>query len=180
MRYYSKQQLNNIAKFLITLFARSGRSLLLAAALAGLTLVCAGCLGSPVTQGSKTNQATIPTPSPKSLALTPSITPSRSSSTSSSTLPISETFTGNGVKKTTSFTAPKSWKIVWSCDLSSHNNTSYNIIIHANTINNTLLANGVETTCNKNNTHGFITMNQPGKIYLVIISEGNWTVQVQY
>lgn len=180
MKYYSKQQLNNIAKFLITLFARSGRSLLLAAALAGLTLVCAGCLGSPATQGSKTNQATIPTPSPESLALTPSITPSRSSSTSSSKVPLSETFTGNGVKKTTSFTAPKSWKIVWSCDLSSHNNTSYDIIIHANTINNTLLASGVETTCNKNNTHGFITMNQPGKIYLVIISEGNWTVQVQY
>jgi hypothetical protein len=174
MKNYSKQQLNNIAKFLIAPFVWLGRSLVLAVAMVCLTLVCAGCLGSPATQ------AEIPTPTSKSVALTPSITPSRSSSTSSSKLPISETFTGNGVKKTTSFTAPKSWKIVWSCDLSSHNNTSYDIIIHANTINNTLLANGVETTCNKNNTHGFITMNQAGKIYLVIISEGNWTVQVQY
>lgn len=180
MKYYSKQQLNNIAKFLITPFAWLGRPLVLATALAGLTLICAGCLGSPVTQGTKTNQAGIPTPTSKSLALTPSITPSKSSSTSSSKLPTSETFTGNGVKKTTSFTAPKSWKIVWSCDLSAHNNTSYDIIIHANTINNTLLANGVETTCNKNNTHGFVTMNQAGKVYLVIISEGNWIVQVQY
>ncbi len=184
MKYYSKQQPNNIAKFLIAPFVWLGRSLVLAAAMAGLTLVCAGCLGSPATQGPKGNQAANPTSISESthtsLALTPSITPSRSSSTNSTKLPATETFTGNGVKKTTSFTAPKSWKIVWSCDLSSHNNTSYDIIIHANTINNTLLANGVETTCNNHNTHGFVTMNQAGKIYLVIISEGNWTVQVQF
>jgi hypothetical protein len=84
------------------------------------------------------------------------------------------------VKKTTAFIAPKSWKIVWSCDLSSHNNTSYDMIIHANTTTNTLLHNGLETTCTQNNTHGLVTMNQAGKIYLVILSEGGWMVQVQY
>ena len=182
MKYYPKQQLNNIAKFLITLFVWLGRSMVLAVAMVSLVLICAGCLGSTESQQTKTNhaQAAIPTFVLKSNALTPSITPSRSSSTNSKQLPAAETFTGNGVKKTTSFTAPKSWRVVWSCDLSSHNNISYDIIIHANTINNTLLASGVETTCNKNNTHGLITMNQAGKIYLVIISEGNWTVQVQY
>jgi hypothetical protein len=182
MKNYLKQQSNRISSVLNVPFARLGRPLLILVAMVGLVLICAGCLGSTESQQTKTNQAqaTIPTPVLKSNALTPSITPSRSSSTNSTKLPATETFTGNGVKKTTSFTAPKSWKIVWSCDLSSHNNTSYDIIIHANTINNTLLANGVETTCNKNNTHGFITMNQAGKVYLVIISEGNWTVQVQY
>ncbi len=180
MYHYPKQNPNKLSSVVIGPFTWLGRSFIILAAMVGLVLICAGCLGSTEPQATKPNQTAIPTPTSKSLALTPSITPSRSSSTSSSKLPISETFTGNGVKKTTSFTAPKSWKIVWSCDLSSHNNTSYDIIIHANTINNTLLANGVETTCNKNNTHGFITMNQPGKIYLVIISEGNWTVQVQY
>jgi hypothetical protein len=84
------------------------------------------------------------------------------------------------VKKTTAFTAPKSWKIIWSCDLTSHNNTNYDMIIHANTTTNTLLHDGLETTCSKNNTHGSVTMNQAGKIYLVIISEGGWTVQVQF
>jgi hypothetical protein len=182
MKYYLKQQFNTIAKFLRASFTWSGRPLLIFVAMVGLVLVCVGCLGSTEPQQTKTNQAraTIPTSVLKSNALTPSITPSRSSSTNSKQLPAAETFTGNGVKKTTSFTAPKSWRVVWSCDLSSHNNTSYDIIIHANTINNTLLASGVETTCNKNNTHGLITMNQAGKIYLVIISEGSWTVQVQY
>ncbi len=65
-------------------------------------------------QVTKTNQAPLPTATPNP-GLTPSITPSKSSSTSSTKLPTVEIFTGNGVKKTTSFTAPKSWKIVWSC-----------------------------------------------------------------
>jgi hypothetical protein len=186
MKYYLKQQFNPIAKSLKAPFTWVGHPLLIFVAMIGLVLVCAGCLESTEQQGPKvnqttnTNQTTISTHTPLSFALTPSITPSRSSSTNSKQLPAAETFTGNGVKKTTSFTAPKSWKIVWSCDLSSHNNTSYDIIIHANTINNMLLANSVETTCNTNNTHGFITMNQAGKVYLVIISEGSWAVQVQY
>ncbi len=180
MKYYSKQQLKNIAKFLTAPFTRSGRLFLILAAMASIVMICAGCLGSPDQPATTTNQASRSTSVPQLNALTPSITPSKSSTTSSTKLPAYETFTGNGVKKTTSFTAPKSWKINWSCDLSSHNNTSYDIIIHANTINNTLLASGVETTCNKNNTHGSVTMNQAGKIYLVIISEGSWTVQVQY
>jgi hypothetical protein len=180
-----KQQLNKISSVVIGPFNWLGRPLLILVAMVGLVLVCTGCLGSTEPQATntnqvtKTNQAPLPTATPN-LALTPSITPSRSSSTNSTKLPTVETFTGNGVKKTTAFVAPKSWKIVWSCDLSSHNNTSYDMIIHANTTNNTLLANGLETTCSKNNTHGLITMNQAGNIYLVIISVGNWTVQVQY
>jgi hypothetical protein len=178
-----KQQLNKISSIVIGSFTWSGRYLLIVAAMVGLVLICTGCLGSTEPQATNTNQVTklapFPTATPN-LALTPSITPSRSSSTNTTKLPAVVTFTGNGVKKTTAFTAPKSWKIVWSCDLSSHNNTNYDMIIHANTTSNTLLNNGLETTCSKNNTHGLVTMNQGGKIYLVIISEGGWTVQVQY
>lgn len=180
-----KQQLNKISSVVIGRFTWSGRPLLIVAAMVGLALACTGCFGSTEPQATNTNPVTktnivpLPTTTPN-LALTPSITPSRSSSTNSTKLPAVETFTGNGVKKTTTFTAPKTWKIVWSCDLSSHNNTNYNMIIHANTTNNMLLANGLETTCSKNNTHGLITMSQAGKIYLVIISEGGWTIQVQY
>src|SRR6266699_1853354 len=78
-------------------------------------------------------------------------TPAKTTPTSSSSLKwmTAQTFTGYGVKKTPAFTAPKNWRVVWSCDLSSHHNASYDIIIHANTVNNALLANSVETTCNQ-------------------------------
>ncbi len=109
-------------------------------------------------------------------------TPAKTTPTSSSSLKwmTAQTFTGYGVKKTPAFTAPKNWRVVWSCDLSSHHNASYDIIIHANTVNNALLANSVETTCNQNNTHSYTDMHQAGKIYLSILSEGTWQVQVQF
>ena len=182
MEYSSKQQWNTSAKALGAHFPWVG----LVVTMIGLVLVYTGCLGSTEQQGSKvkqstnTHQATIPTQLPESFALTPSITPSKSSSSNATKSPHVETFTGSGVKKTTTFTAPKSWKIIWSCDLSSHNNTSYDRIIHANTTQNALLANGLETTCSKNHMHGLVTMNQAGNIYLVILSEGAWSVQVQY
>jgi hypothetical protein len=78
--------------------------------------------------------------------------------------------------KTVSFMAPKSWRIVWSCDPSS----KYDFIIHASTTSNALLANSVETTCSNSNAHGITMMHQAGDVYLVIISEGSWIVQVEY
>ena len=65
----------------------------------------------------------------------------------------------------------------YSTDLTDHPLIPNN---HTNTTHTTLSAKGLETTCSKNNTHGLVTMNQAGKIYLVIISEGGWIVQVQY
>ena len=186
MKYYSKQKYKTTAKPQNAPFTGPGRALLLSLAMIGLILVCTGCLGSTEQQGpqanktTKTTQATIPAQLPQSLALTPSITPSKSPSNGSANSSHFETFAGNGVKKTTAFIVPKSWKIVWSCDLSSHNNTNYDLIIHANTTQNALLANSLETTCSKSHTHGEVTMNQAGKIYLIIISEGAWTVQVHY
>jgi hypothetical protein len=90
-----------------------------------------------------------------------------------------QTFKGNGTKKTTTFAVPTNWRIMWSCDLASHNNTNYNVIIHPNSTNNALLDNGVETTCNKNNTHNTVEVHKGGNIYLSIISEGTWVVQIQ-
>ncbi len=186
MIHSQKQQPNKISSVVVRPFTWSTRYLLIVATMIGLVLVCTGCLGSTDTQTTQTNQVTKTQQSTRSSsfpqfnALTPSITPSKSSSAGSTKLPNVVTFTGNGVKKTTAFTAPKSWMIAWSCDLASHDNTSYDMIIHANTTHNTLLANGLETTCSKNNTHGLVTMKQAGNIYLVIISEGNWKVQVHY
>jgi hypothetical protein len=90
-----------------------------------------------------------------------------------------QTFNGSESKKTSTFTVSNNWRIVWSCDLASHNNADYYVIIHANTTANTLLGNSVETTCSKNNTHSFSQMHQGGKVYLSILSQGSWNVQVQ-
>lgn len=90
-----------------------------------------------------------------------------------------QTFKGSGTKKTVAFAVPASWRIMWSCDLSSHNNANYDVIIHPNSTNNALLDNGVETICNKNNTHNTVEVHKGGKIYLSIISEGAWVVQIQ-
>ena len=90
-----------------------------------------------------------------------------------------QTFNGSGTKKTAAFTVSNNWRIVWSCDLSSHSNTNYYVVIHANTTTNTLLDNSVETTCSKSNLHSFSQIHQGGKVYLSILSQGSWRVQVQ-
>ncbi|HZR41043.1 MAG TPA: hypothetical protein VFB12_13045 [Ktedonobacteraceae bacterium] len=128
------------------------------------------------TPGAKVKATTVYTP----IALAPSVTPSQSLPSNSSQWTTAETFTGNGVKKTVAFTVPKSWRIVWGCDLASHSNQNYDLIIHVNTTSNTLLADSVETTCRKSNTNGLTVMHQAGQVYLNVISEGNWTVMVQY
>src|SRR5262249_55028518 len=79
-----------------------------------------------------------------------------------------QTLSGNGLKKSPIFTVSNNWRIAWSCDIASHNNKDYSLFIHALTTTNTLLNNSVETTCSKNNTHGFTQVNQGGKIYLSI------------
>jgi hypothetical protein len=90
-----------------------------------------------------------------------------------------QTFSGSGSKKTSVFTVSNNWRIVWSCDPASHNNTDYTLFIRANTTTNVLLNNSVETTCSKDNTHSFSQIAQGGKIYLSILSEGSWRIQVQ-
>lgn len=90
-----------------------------------------------------------------------------------------KTFTGKGSQKTLLFTVPNNWRIVWSCDLTSHNNTSYYLFVHATSAVNTLLDDSVETTCSQNNTQNFSQLHQGGKVYLNILSQGSWIIQVQ-
>lgn len=181
MKHDLRQQSNQTTSVLGARFAWLSRLLMLIVVIS-LLLVCAACLGSTTSpQATKTNATSGPIAAHTAFVFAPSITPSKSSPTSQSSQWITtETFTGSGPQKTITFTAPKSWRIVWKCDLSSHNNASYDMIIHANTANNTLLSNSVETTCNKTNTQGLVMMHQAGQIYLIIISEGNWTIQVEY
>jgi len=177
MKQYPQQRSYKIAKFLTSPF-----SLILASVVViVLVLVYVGYIEITAQPATKTDQAVIPTFLPaRTPSIAPSITPVKSTPTSSSKWMTAQTFIGKGAKKTISLTVPKIWRIAWSCNLSSHNNTTYNLIIHINTITNTILANDVETVCRKNNTHNFTIMHQAGQIYLSIISEGSWVVQVQY
>jgi len=90
-----------------------------------------------------------------------------------------QVFKGKGSQKTPSFTIGSNWRMIWSCDLASNNNVTYNFIIHINTKNNNLLSGGVETMCDKNNIHSTVDMHQGGNVYLNVVSKGTWEILVQ-
>jgi hypothetical protein len=90
-----------------------------------------------------------------------------------------QTVSGSGSKKTSVLAVTHSWRVVWNCDVASNNNKDYYLYIHAYTTTNALLNNSVEATCSKNNTHGFVQINQGGRIYLSVLSQGSWDIQIQ-
>ncbi|MBE3560367.1 MAG: hypothetical protein IMW89_14250 [Ktedonobacteraceae bacterium] len=184
------QQPDKLTKILRTPFAWSGRHPVLAT-LITLALLSASFMAGYLLPESRTTIGGIAMPTPmidddKRAAHTPvitagtptavAITPAPTHSPQWTTI---QTFTGTGAKKTSVFTVPEHWRIAWSCDPTSHNNLSYNLIIHANSTTNALLGNGVETTCKKDNTRNSTEIYRGGKVYLSIISEGKWTVQIQ-
>lgn len=91
-----------------------------------------------------------------------------------------QTFTGNGSKKTATFTVGDKWRIVWSCDPSSFSGDQYNIIIEVDNDDGSALDVGaVSTMCKPSNTTGDSEERKGGAVYLDIISEADWTIQVQ-
>lgn len=156
-----------------------------AAAATGLVLLCMLCGlmstalshggSSPTTgqTGGSTTQATN-TPSatntPKPTA-TPTHTPKWTTV---------QTFTGNGDKKTGTFTVPDDWKIVWSCDPNSFDGIQFNVIVDVYGSDGTPIDPGaVNTICKSGNTGDSTEEHQGGDVYLDVQSEGAWTIQVQ-
>ena len=91
-----------------------------------------------------------------------------------------QTFQGNGNKKTTTFAAPNEWKLRWSCDPTSSSIGQYNVIVNVYAGDRTPLDYGaVNTLCKSGNTRDETAEHQGGTVYLEILSEGAWTVQVQ-
>lgn len=88
------------------------------------------------------------------------------------------TFTGNGSKKTGTFSVPGDWKIVWKCNPASFD-VNYNVIITVYNSDGTYADSGVNATCSRTNTHDETEEHQSGNVYLDITSEGDWTIQVQ-
>lgn len=92
-----------------------------------------------------------------------------------------QTFSGNGAKKTNSFTVPADWRIVWSCTPSSFLGNSYNVIISVNNASDGSPVDygAVNTICKAGNTGDTTEERTSGNMYLDVNSEGAWSVQVQ-
>ncbi len=88
-------------------------------------------------------------------------------------------FSGNGSKKTATFSVPDDWKIVWKCDHSSFQGYDYNVIILVYNSDGTLADSGVNTLCSKSNEQGETEIRTAGNVYLDVTSEAVWSVQIQ-
>jgi hypothetical protein len=89
-------------------------------------------------------------------------------------------FSGNGNKKTGTFTVPDDWKLIWSCIPSSSFGGQYNVIVDVYNSDGTPADLGaVNTICKAGNTGDTTEEHSGGQIYLDVNSEAAWTIQVQ-
>lgn len=117
--------------------------------------------------------ATVPPPATKPPA--PTAAP-----THVPTWTVVQTFQGNGSKKTSIFTMPDQWRIVWSCNPSSSYTGQYNLIVDVNASDGTPIDLGaINTICQTGNTHDQTDEYQGGDVYLDVNSEAAWTLQIE-
>jgi len=91
-----------------------------------------------------------------------------------------QTFSGNGTKKTAIFTVPNDWKILWKCDPSSSFGGQYNVIVGVTGSDGSSIdPAAINTICKAGNTGDSTEEHQSGQVYLDIESEGSWTIVVQ-
>lgn len=90
------------------------------------------------------------------------------------------TFTGNGSKKTETFTVPDDWRLQWKCNPSDNAIGQYNVIVAVKNSDGTDLDPlAVNTICKSGNTSDMTEEHQGGDIYLDVTSESAWTIMVQ-
>jgi hypothetical protein len=92
-----------------------------------------------------------------------------------------QTFTGNGNKKTDTFSVTgDSWKLQWSCDPTQNALGEYNIIVDVDNSDGSPLDLGaINTLCKAGNISGETIERQPGAVYLDVQSEDAWTIKIQ-
>jgi len=143
-----------------------------------LAVLLLGCVGivALVTSAARTGPSTIAT----AIATTvPTTTTAASTPAGQQNWTTTHTFTGSGSKKTGIFSVPADWKINWTCKPSSFTGNQYNLVIFVYNSDNTLADSGVNTICKAGNTSDSTEIHTSGQVYLNIISEGDWTIQVQ-
>ncbi|HLX55945.1 MAG TPA: hypothetical protein VKR83_02880 [Ktedonobacteraceae bacterium] len=90
-----------------------------------------------------------------------------------------QTFTGNGDQKTALFSVPGDWKILWNCDPNSFVGP-YNVQLNVYNLYGIVIdANAINAICQAGNTSGGTEVHQGGQVYLLMVSESVWKIQVQ-
>lgn len=91
-----------------------------------------------------------------------------------------QTFSGNGNKQTDIFAVVAPWRLSWSCVPSSDYFGQYNVIVNVWNSDGTAMDRAaVNTICQVGNVSDVTTEHQSGAIYLEVISESYWNIQVQ-
>jgi hypothetical protein len=90
-----------------------------------------------------------------------------------------KTFKGTGSEKTDTFTVPDTWKLTWTCDPASFQNTQYNVIALVDDASGTMVDSGVNAICKPGTTSGSTDVTSGGTVRLDITSEGDWTFNIQ-
>ncbi len=92
-------------------------------------------------------------------------------------------FSGNGNQKTTVFTVPDTWRIVWSCTPDPSANSIGGYVFSVNVDNSdTSMADldALSGECKPGNISQITTEHQAGSVYLDVISgSGPWAITVQ-
>jgi hypothetical protein len=90
------------------------------------------------------------------------------------------TYTGNGIKKTETFSVGDDWKLQWSCDPTSSYGGQYNVIVGVYNSDGTPAdIAAINTICKAGNTSGETEERSGGNVYLDVNSEAAWTLTIQ-
>ena len=140
-------------------------------------------MGSATTDTTANQPATVATTAPQSTVAPakPTTAPTPTTAPKPKTWVTTQTFTGNGNKKTASFTvAGDTWKLLWSCDPAQNALGQYNVAVDVNNSDGTTLDSGaINTICKAGNVSGETIERQAGTYFLSVLSEDNWVMKVQ-
>lgn len=156
------------------------------AALIAICVVCAACAGivqgisgAGQTAGAQSNVGGQSTARINGPTATPKPTATATATPKPKVWTTVQTFTGNGIKKTGTFTVPDDWKLIWTCKPSSFFNGSYNLIVTVYNSDGSYADLAVNTICKSGNTSDTTEEHSGGQVYLDINSEAYWQLQVQ-
>lgn len=146
-----------------------------------LLLACGG-IAAAINSGAKSVQNTINT-TLTTVATTAPTTGSTSSSQGQGTFTTTHTFTGNGTKKTETFTVGSDWKIIYSCNgmiASVATDGILSVSVYGSD-GSIVDPAAINATCKSGSalTKGETEEHQGGQVYLDINGTGDWTVTVQ-
>jgi len=141
-------------------------------------LVVLGCVGILAASQGATSIPPAATQAPA--GSTPATGNTPAATTAPATWHTIKTFTGNGTKKTETFTVPDTWRIVWTCHKDISLGVDNILIVDVNSSDGSPIDIGaVNATCNKATVSDNTIEHQGGSVYLSINGSGEWKIEVQ-